>query len=174
MAGDDTGGMSPVKATWTSLDLPAMSWRGCKIHGIHIGRYEDDSTGEGVLDGNYYDDTMAWHFLLLDIDYLIESQVAPATLAFTDAAGVTVTIGDAPPLGLGTVETSLVIDDLQRIEPTVRTDPHWHITGEGFDIQLRDSGFDLYLRQPPRPSLSAEERGGVSFAQRPFSGGRSQ
>lgn len=160
-----------MKATWTSLDLPAMSWRGCTIHGIHLGEYEDDSTGEGLLDGNYYDDTMAWNFLLLDIDYLSGPLIAPATLAFTDAAAVTVRIGDAPPLGLGTVETSLVIDDLQRIEPTVRTDPFWRITGEGFDISLRDSGFALYLRQPPRPSLSTEERGGISFARKPFSGG---
>jgi len=43
-------GMPTPKATWTSHDLPAMSWRGCKIHGIHIGRYKDDSTGEGFLD----------------------------------------------------------------------------------------------------------------------------
>lgn len=197
--GGDTGGVTAyihtasglLKATWSSRDYSAMKWRGCTIHAVHIGEYEDNRVqflDDGTVDTEFddLDDTVGWHFLLLDIDYIVSRfepetpgqepayWIAPATLAFADASGVTATISDGSSgpvlLGPGITATNLVMSDVLRIGP--EGEPQWRITGKGFDIQLRDSGFRLYIRAAPQlvacPSLELAARGGVSFAQRSF------
>jgi hypothetical protein len=183
-----------LKATWTSLDYPAIAWRGCTIHGIQIGQYEDNRIqflDDGTVDTEFddLDDTVGFDdFMLLDVDYVMRRiepatpeqrptyWVAPATLAFTSAGNITATISDGTsqpaPLGPGTHTTALVIADLHRIEPNGYGNPKWHITGPEFDIRLFDRGFCLYVRTPPqsapRPFLDLAERGGLSFEQQPF------
>jgi hypothetical protein len=180
-----------LKATWNSKDNSEMRWRGCTVHAIHIGDYHlaqthDDGTFNTEFDD--MDDTVSWNFLLLDIDYIVSRSepeapereptywIAPATLAFGLASGITVTISDGSSdpvlLPLGTTATALVMSDVQRIGPGGKTDPQWRITGEGFDIRLCDAGFWLHIRAEPqlvdRPSLETAERGGISFAQHSF------
>jgi hypothetical protein len=166
-----------LKATWTGRDYSTMAWRGCTIHAVTIGRYEDNN----YLEFDDLDDTVPWDVMLLDIDYIVSRAepvcwIAPATLAFTSASNIIATIsdGDAKPrrLGLGTATTDLIMADLQRIGPEGKWDPEWHITGDGFDIRLQDPRFHLYIRAQPqpvsRPFLIAAERGKVSFEQQPY------
>jgi hypothetical protein len=182
-----------LKASWSGKDYSAMTWRGCTIHAIDIGGYKDNRVQihldrDDYLELDDLDDTVPWDIMLLDIDYIVSRAgptpaerepsywIAPATLAFTSASHITATIGDGPSdlrlLGPGTAMTTLVITDVHRIEPEGKWDPRWHITGNGFDIRLQDTGFHLFIRTPPqpatRPFLGMTERGGVSFAQRSF------
>jgi hypothetical protein len=169
-----------LKATWYAPDFPGMEWRGSMIHAVHIGRYEDNRVQileDGTVDTDYddLDDTVPWYYLFLDLDYVVSRAgtgfwVAPATLAFTSADGVAATIGEGSlspeTLGLGTTTTSLVVEEVRRIDHGPKVDPFWHIVGEGFHIRLGDPGFTLHIRSAPRlvdrPFLDAAERGGVS------------
>jgi len=182
-----------LKAMWTKRDNAELRWRGCTVHAIHIGEYEDNRVQileDGTVDTEFddLDDTVAWNFLLLDIDYIVSRPepeapgrepafwVAPATLEFSLASGIVAKISDgsADPVRLppGITTTNLVMSEVRQVGPDGKTDPLWRITGEGFAISLCDAGFRLYIRAEPqlvhRPSLEMAERGGISFDQRSF------
>jgi hypothetical protein len=74
-------------------------------------------------------------------------------------------------LPLGTTATALVIEEMHRVDLQGVEDPDWYISGQGFDIRVRDVGFDLYIRTPPqlmiRPFLHATERGGSASQSSP-------
>jgi hypothetical protein len=183
-----------LKATWGTHDYSAMAWHGCTIHAIHFGEYEDNRVQileDGTVDTEFddLDDTVAWHFLLLDIDYIVswaEPQtpgaepsywIAPATLEFASASSITATISDdsSSPVLLApgtTATTTLIMSNVERTEPRGNEEPRWQITGTGLDIRLYAPRFDLYIRTTPqlatRSSLEMTERGGVSFARHSF------
>jgi hypothetical protein len=135
-----------VKAHWTGREHERLSFRGCTIHAVDIGRHEDNRGREDMDD---LDDTVPWDRLHLDLGYLDGAGVVPATVAFTWATIMIATIGDRR-LGPGVVATRLVIEEFRRIEPEGRWDPSWHITGEGFELLVQDPAYDLYLRTSPR------------------------
>jgi len=184
-----------VKATWGLRDYPEMTWRGCTIHAIDFGRYEDNRVrilDDGTVDTEFddLDDTAHWHFMTLDVDYIVGRSepeapgwaskfwIAPATLSFSAPEGIEVMISDGPsdlvPVAPGMTTIALVISDLQRIKSKHEydSDPQWRITGEGFAMSVWSGNFWLNIRAEPRlverPSLDLVERGGVSFGQIPF------
>lgn len=183
-----------MKATWGGRDFPEMTWRGCTIYGIDFGMYEDNRVQileDGTVDTEFddLDDTAPWHFMKLDLDYIVSRSepeepgraprfwIAPATLSFSAPEGIKVAINDGSdlvPVAPGTTTTALVISDLQQIESKhdYESNSQWRITGEGFAISVWSGNFWLTIRAEPRlverPSLDLAERGGVSFRQIPF------
>ena len=154
-----------TKATWSDADFATMGWHDCRIHGLSIGEYDDD--------------TLPPARLLLDLDYIVRwvspargrkeftFWIAPATLVFEGAWDIT---GQ-----LGPLHEALEIADLHRLDAADgRPDPGLHLEGQNFDLRLRAAGYTQFLRSPPRhvprQTLTSTERSGVSFAEESFAG----
>ena len=148
------------KALWTDADFELMGWHDATIHAIAF-EWSDDQAA-----------------LLIDLDYIVHwikpqppSQafsflVAPATLVFENVWSLD---GD-----LSAQRTLLEIADLHRLEAETDRQRNamvspWRIEGQNFELRFFAAGFHQHFRTVPRPSasqrLSADERGGISFAQ---------
>jgi hypothetical protein len=148
------------KAVWTHADFDDMGWHDATVHAIGF-----EEVGDRAL-------------LMLDLDYIvrwIDPQppheyftffVAPATLVFENVSHF---VGDMEPYG-----AQLLIDGVDRLEPEADGQRPaglcpWHIDGHDFDMTFIASGFRQHFRARPLhtryQTLSADERGEISFAQ---------
>jgi hypothetical protein len=152
------------KATWTDADFADMGWHDSRVHAVSIT--------EAVHE------TLTQLRVVLDLDYIVRwveperrpryftFWVAPATLLFERAWGI-----DG---NLGPLDDGLEVAEIHRLgPPDDEADPLWHIEGHNFELRLRAAGYTQYIRLPPqhvpRQVLSLAERGGVSFAEKPYS-----
>ena len=151
------------KATWTDADFEIMGWHDCRVRAISVGEYEDD--------------TLPPARLLLDLDYIVRwvqpkppakqftFWIAPATLVFEQAWGITGRLGPLHEL--------LEIADVHRLDPPdSQQDPLWHVEGQNFDLRLRAPGYRQHIRRSPQHVdiqwLTLAQRGGLSFAEQSF------
>ncbi len=155
------------KATWTDADYAGMGWHDCRIHAVSLAEHSDDDAPPQVR-------------LMLDIDYIVlwvEPEapekhytfwISPATLVFERAWGISG--------GFGPLFDQMEIADIHRVDPPdEHPEPSWHIEGQNFGFHLRARGYRQYLRRAPRyvhrQLLTADERGGISFAESSFQPG---
>jgi hypothetical protein len=154
-----------ARAVWTDADFEVMGWHDTAVHAI--GFEEDEESAR----------------LLLDIDYIsrwIEPVppsenysflIAPATLVFENAWNM-----EADLSTVNSVErTLLVIDDLERGDPPDEKNRSlglrpWTIHGHNFGLTVLAAGYRQHTRSVPvhvtnGQRLTAEQRGGISFAQ---------
>jgi hypothetical protein len=150
-------------AVWTDADFDAMNWHDAAVHAIAVGPAPPDPGR-----------------LLVDLDYVVERApaeapgagpgfwVCPATLVFGPARDLAADINLPGP----SFEPSL--DALRRSGPDEDGLFTWNLVGRLFSIGLRASGFTQYLRRAPvrspRPRLTPDDRGGLSFDQRGYAG----
>jgi hypothetical protein len=147
------------KSIWTDADFDIMGWHDASVWAFAV---------EGISRGR----------LLLDIDYLIEwvrpvdvagafnFWICPSTLVFHETADLTMDMD----LAGGTDEPS--IDSVSRSEGDPGDRRVWTIGGHEFTWTVTARGFTQYLRTRPvlsqAQSLTADERGGISFEERGF------
>jgi fermentation-respiration switch protein FrsA (DUF1100 family) len=149
-----SSGSTVAKAIWTDADFDAMNWHDAAVHAIAL---EPAPPYPGRL--------------LVDLDYVVErvpsgALVCPATLVFGQARELAADINLPGP----SFEPSL--DAIRRSGPDQDDAFVWTLVGHLFSIGLRATGFTQYLRRAPvrspRPRLTADERGGLSFDQRGY------
>lgn len=140
-----------------------MGWHDCAVHAI---AFEPALPHPGRL--------------LVDLDYIVEwvcptapatsftFWVCPATLVFAEAWDL---VGDIDLRGFS-FEPSL--DAVERVGPDPVGGFEWTLAGHEFRLTLHATGFTQYLRRPPMHSsaqrLSVDQRGGLSFDQRAYTG----
>jgi hypothetical protein len=164
-----SSGPTVAKAVWTDADFDTMNWHDAAVHAIAL---EPAPPHPGRL--------------LVDLDYVVERLppgaaaappgvagtlgfwVCPATLVFGQARELAADINLPGP----SFEPSL--DAIRRSGPDEDDTFVWTLVGHLFSIGLRATGFTQYLRRAPvrspRPRLTPDERGGLSFDQRGYAG----
>jgi hypothetical protein len=172
-----SSGPTVAKTVWTDADFDAMNWHDAAVHAIAL---EPAPPHPGRL--------------LVDLDYVVE-RVPPGVAAATPSvAAATPGVAAATP-GFWVCPATLVfgqarelaadinlpgpsfrpsLDAIRRSGPDEDDAFVWTLVGHLFSIGLRATGFTQYLRRAPvpspRPRLTPDERGGLSFDQRGYAG----
>lgn len=150
------------KATWTEDDFLDMGWHDCTIHALRVaGHGEDEGPPRLVLDLDYI---VRWIQPVAPEPYFT-FWIAPATLVFdwpTEIRG-----------RFGPLYDRMELADLHRLDPLDGPPGHiWHLDGQEFDFYVRSVGYRQYIRSEPQhvaqQVLTAAGRGGLSFAEVPF------
>jgi hypothetical protein len=163
MSGDDDelAGTRVEKARWTDVDFDAMGWHDATVHAL---AFQPAATSPGRL--------------LVDLDYIIEwvhpadsgatfrFWVSPATLVFDEAWDLEIDVN------LHSFAFDLQLNAIKRSphpSPGLTT---WTLEGHNFEMSVSSRGYEQHLRSQPilsfSQSLSLEERGGISLAERGY------
>ncbi|WBA40762.1 hypothetical protein [Hymenobacter canadensis] len=135
------------KWIWTEADYEQMGWHDARIYAVQFGK--DIS----------FDIDYIFQWVQADKDDYFSFWVAPATLIFTEATHVALTMDFRP-------NQELEIEDIRR-ESSAAGVTEWHLETHQGDIIITAEGFRQVIRRPPTlqvgQQIISEERGASSF-----------
>lgn len=147
------------KWTWSEEDFTRMGWHDALVHAFSF----QPSDGE----------------FLLDLDYIVEWVApapgeasyrfwsAPATLVFSDVTDLRIELEPFPDFEISDISRSDPHAPGDREDTSPSVDWLWTVEFHNGRVTFRSTGFTQWFRRSPvfssSPSLTLEERGGLSF-----------
>ena len=155
----DVPGHGLEKYVWTDADFDRMGWHDCVIHGFHSGLRPEREEYDFLVDLDYI---VRW-VGPSPTDARFSFWLAPATLVFHNASGITIEYGPSN----GDMQVSHLVRGGPRATANgLVTAYHWAFWYVG--LSLWATGYTQYIRRMPvlvqKQWFELEERGGVSFA----------